>query len=636
MKATWFSSIRVQLGIAVLTVFIVLVGTLGYSLQELRLRQHDYLILNLTGKLRVLSQAMTEQARVYAEQAPDDYDKYNRDLATYWQGLQKQIALYDQIILALESRQIDADLVGATEHKAIYCTWDDQSRMQMGRSAEDWKVFKAGLDAKLGSDLNVPRLTWAAEYMAQHGDALIASSDRLSKAFQTMMEAKLNNIRYFQMAAAVAGVLIIMLILYGLQRLIINPLHQTVHGFDRVARGDFGYQVPVLVENEIGQMTYAFNRLTERLNSMFRLTDRISQGKKLDEMLRFVHEEFQGFVPVDWVGIFYSAPDGNYLSLERGFGSEEKLIKDGATFDMRSGALLTVSQQHSPVALPLSSGNGDLLEHQLLQSGLQAAVYLPLLKQGESFAAMVFASSDKDAYQATHIEFLANVASTMAHILDKTIVMERLVTSAVQGLAKLAESRDPETGDHLVRMALYSALLAEELGRDGPYVDLVTPAYVRDVYYFAPMHDIGKVGIRDDVLLKPGRLDPDERKEMERHPVIGAQALRQCEAQMTVLGHSMFQIGIEIAECHHEKFDGSGYPAGLVGQDIPLSARIVAVADVFDALTSKRPYKEAWTVEKTITVMQEDAGKHFDPAVIAAMTRTLPRFMEIYERLKHV
>jgi response regulator RpfG family c-di-GMP phosphodiesterase len=123
---------------------------------------------------------------------------------------------------------------------------------------------------------------------------------------------------------------------------------------------------------------------------------------------------------------------------------------------------------------------------------------------------------------------------------------------------------------------------------------------------------------------------------MERHPTIGGEVLRRCEAQMETLGHSMFQTGIEIAECHHEKFDGSGYPAGLKGQDIPLSARIVAAADVFDALTSKRPYKDAWPVEKALSVMQEDAGKHFDPDVIAAMQRSLPRMMEIYDRLKHV
>ncbi len=249
---------------------------------------------------------------------------------------------------------------------------------------------------------------------------------------------------------------------------------------------------------------------------------------------------------------------------------------------------------------------------------------------------MVFAARTAHAYTPQHREFLANIASQIGHILDKTLATEGLVVAAVEGLAKLAESRDPETGDHLVRMALYSAIVAEELGRDGPYREAINPAYVREVWRFAPMHDIGKVGIADSILLKPGRLDTEERKEMERHPVIGGEVLRRCEAQMKALGHSIFAIGIEIAECHHEKFDGSGYPAGLSGQAVPLSARIVAVADVFDALTSKRPYKEAWPVEKALSVLDEECGQHFDPEVVSAFHRALPRVLDVYARTKHV
>lgn len=136
--------------------------------------------------------------------------------------------------------------------------------------------------------------------------------------------------------------------------------------------------------------------------------------------------------------------------------------------------------------------------------------------------------------------------------------------------------------------------------------------------------------------LKPGRLDAAERQEMERHPTIGGEALRRCEAQMNLLGHSIFQVGIEIAECHHEKFDGTGYPAGLAGEDIPLVARIVAVADVFDALTSKRPYKDAWPVDKALTILDESAGTQFDPAIVAAFHRALPQVLEIYEKHRHV
>ncbi|MEQ1590583.1 MAG: HD domain-containing phosphohydrolase [Gallionella sp.] len=635
MTTSWLQSLRVQIGFALLAIFLVLAGTLTYTLFKLNLRQHDYLILNLTGQMRVISQTMVEQARYYRVQAAESYASGNHGLEIYAQDLQKQTTLFNQIVISLEDRQIAADLTPDPEHGKIICTWDDQSRLQMSKTAADWKQFKTGLDSQLGGHSEQSRLILAAKYIEERGNVLVQSSERLAQAFQYMMQAKLDEIRLFQWLAAGMGIILLGVVVYMIQRLVIRPLNITLEGFSQVANGNFKHRLPVLARNEIGQMTWAFNRLTERLNSMFRLTDRINQGKKLDEMLAFVYEELHSFVPLDWVGVFYASPDGSNLSLERHFSQRSMGLKEGDCFDIHLGGLAAISQ--TPLALSLSTADiaPNSLDEVLLNNGLNAAVYLLLPTQGSNRAVMVFAS-EVQAYEREHVEFLTNIAGTISHVLEKTVVMESLVASAVQGLAKLAESRDPETGDHLTRMALYSALVAEELARAGSYVHCITPAYVRDVYHFAPMHDIGKVGVPDGILLKPGKLNNEERKEMERHPTIGAEVLRRCEAQLKAQGHSMFQIGIEIAESHHEKFDGSGYPVGLKGQDIPLSARIVAVADVFDALTSKRPYKEAWTIEKAISVMQENSGTHFDPEVFAAMLRTLPRMMTIYNRLKHI
>lgn len=639
MSAPWYKSLRFHIGAGVLAIFLVLAATLGYTLYALKLRQHDYVILNLTGQLRVISLSLADQAHHYLMQAPDDYGKYNRDLGTYWQDMRKQRIRYDHIMAALQTRILDTDLTGLDgNHGAIYCDFDEHSRRQLSLAAGEWKRFSEGLDQALGANPNEPRLIWAAEFIDANGGALQQSSARLSDAFQRMMEDKLDHIRLFQWVAAAIGAMMMGIVLLVIQKTVINQLNRTMEGFSRVAHGDFGHQVRVDGENEIGRMAQAFNRLSERLNAMFRLADRINQGRKLDEMLHFVYEEFQGFVPLDWVGVFYTGPDGASLILERAFSVRMFAIREGMSFDARHGGLERLAVSSGPISMtfaPDYAAPGDRLDAALAQDGLCSAVYLPLLGQGESRAVMVFASAG-EAYQERHVEFLANIGAMVAHVLEKTVVMESLVAAAVQGLAKLAESRDPETGDHLVRMALYSALVAEELGKAGPYMARITPAYVRDVFHFAPMHDIGKVGIRDDVLLKPGRLDADERKEMERHPVIGGEVLRRSEAQLQALGHSMFRVGIEIAEGHHERFDGSGYPAGAKGQDIPLSARIVAVADVFDALTSKRPYKDAWPVEKALSAIRQDAGTHFDPDVVAAMERVLPRMLEIYDRLKHV
>jgi len=178
-------------------------------------------------------------------------------------------------------------------------------------------------------------------------------------------------------------------------------------------------------------------------------------------------------------------------------------------------------------------------------------------------------------------------------------------------LAKAAEFRDPETGGHILRMARYSQLVARQLGLSEEDCSLLLHA--------APMHDVGKLGIPDGILLKPGKLDEEEFKIMTQHAEIGHSILQGSSSRL-------IQVAAEIAATHHEKFDGSGYPAGLAGEDIPLFGRIVAVADVFDALTSVRPYKKAWPVEKARDLLQENAGSHFDPRIVAAF---LARWDEI-------
>jgi len=184
-------------------------------------------------------------------------------------------------------------------------------------------------------------------------------------------------------------------------------------------------------------------------------------------------------------------------------------------------------------------------------------------------------------------------------------------------LCKAAEYRDPETGAHILRMAHYSQLIARGLGLSVSDQDLLLEA--------APMHDIGKVGIADKILLKPGRLDAEEFEVMKQHAIYGYELLHGSSSRV-------LQAGAEIARGHHEKFDGSGYPGGIVGSDIPIFSRIVAVADVFDALTSERPYKKAWTLEAAVDFLVQGSGSHFDPQCVQAFLNAWDDVMEIRGR----
>lgn len=201
-----------------------------------------------------------------------------------------------------------------------------------------------------------------------------------------------------------------------------------------------------------------------------------------------------------------------------------------------------------------------------------------------------------------HALMLANRADELADAVRRaTANIHERERETVTRLAKAAEFRDPETGSHIHRMAHFSAMIGRELGLDHATCDMLLAA--------APMHDVGKLGTPDAILLKPGRLTPDEFEIMKRHASIGHEILKDSASPV-------LRMAAEIALTHHEKFDGSGYPGGLAGEGIPLIGRIVAVADVFDALTSARPYKRAWTLEDARGFLEQGRGAHFDPACV--------------------
>jgi putative two-component system response regulator len=200
--------------------------------------------------------------------------------------------------------------------------------------------------------------------------------------------------------------------------------------------------------------------------------------------------------------------------------------------------------------------------------------------------------------------------------------------AAIFAMSKLAESKDPETGAHLERMREYSRVLSGHLSNKSPrHKGVVDDAFVDTIYSASPLHDIGKVGVADHILLKPGKLDPDEWVVMKTHSTIGAETLRAVHEHHP--GNDFILMGIDIAECHHEKWDGTGYPNGLAGEQIPLSARIVALGDVYDALTSKRCYKDAFSHERSRDIILEGRGSHFDPAVVDAFLETEGEFVRI-------
>ena len=289
---------------------------------------------------------------------------------------------------------------------------------------------------------------------------------------------------------------------------------------------------------------------------------------------------------IDWHTIAKQLPVGH--------SSQLVVVSDSATTSERARAL--------------EVGAEDYLVKPLNPADLQSRVELNLrLRERREKEASLQRQIDLDSDELA--------AGNWARI-DQTIALQDV---AVFTLAKVAESRDNETGQHISRMREYSQILARELQRGGAYADEIDGTFLADFYRSSPLHDIGKVGIPDSILLKPGRLTPDEFDDMKRHTTIGGNILH--EAVMGLEGGGFLSMAVMIAQFHHERWDGGGYPAGLIGDEIPLAARIVSVADVYDALTSERPYKKAWSNLDAKQAIDDAAGTQFDPVVVAAFNR---------------
>ncbi len=250
--------------------------------------------------------------------------------------------------------------------------------------------------------------------------------------------------------------------------------------------------------------------------------------------------------------------------------------------------------------------------------------------------ALQMSANDFLSKPVNRVELLARVNNMLAmrrsqrsmsekidHLSEAVVEQARQSSTLAQNsmalLARAAGYRDPETGEHLVRMSNYTKIIAAHLGLDTQEQELLLSA--------APMHDIGKMGIPDHILLKPGRLDPDELTIMREHAHIGANILQDSPSPL-------LQAAAEIARTHHEKWDGSGYPNGLKGAEIPLHGRIVAVADVFDALTSTRPYKKGWSLEDASGFLRDNTGSHFDPRCVEAFFAGWDEVLDIFHRYR--
>ena len=434
-------------------------------------------------------------------------------------------------------------------------------------------------------------------------------------------------------------IVMIIVLLYVLVKKVIIPIGDLSKAMEKMAEGDIGYQFNVDAESEIGQMQKNFNVLSRKLLSTYNLIEKINRGQSFDDTFEYVFKSFKEFIPYNRIGMALIDEKGEEIRAEIARSDSSNIrLSNGYAIPVKQTSLMSVMETGQPRIINDLKAYLKQYPHSestklIVEEGVRSNLTLPLKVNDKCIGIIFFSSHRKNSYNHSHVNFLSRLADHLAVSFEKSILVEDLVLAAITGFANLAESRDNDTGKHIERMRDYSVVIARHLSLNPKYADIVTREYIRKIYNFSPLHDIGKVGIRDDILLKPGKLLPEEFEIMKKHTLIGAKTLKKAEKTLKNKSRSLFKTGIEIALYHHEKYNGTGYPSGLAGDDIPLSARIVSVADVFDALTSKRPYKEPFLLEQSFKVIADERNKSFDPDVVDAFLQGKDEIMEIYRSL---
>ena len=629
--------------ILIAAVLLILIAVVVLYKYNTRREYEDKSILNIFGKQRIYTQMMGKDANrlYYLVKEKNQVNigeaevQINKEIASLRINLQEErdrfasnLEAFHNYHIYINGRKlyIDAEVINQSEYlKQIDVLWEE---------------FDFAIHEIIEAD-NTQEIINGARFINNNNLLLLSLSDSL---FQQVQDSTIKaDRRYEHLAYTLIGlqVFIIIVSLIGLSNYLFRPYYQLYTGLSDIGLTNVTTRNNIPTRRNVKPMVDEVNGIFLKITNLISLIENMNNNNSFMEILTYINKTFSTFIPFNYIGIALMSNDKKMIKASYGVtdgsvtGLTEKLMGLGwylneTSLDqvLESGEARIINdlEQYCEGA-PLKLYNKMLLEF-----GIRASIALPLKVNKEPVGMIFFSSINKNVYTKEHSNFLGTLANSIAISLNQNIITKDIIFSSILALAKLSEARDEDTGEHMERMAKYSRLISKLLYENELYTDIITLEYIDKIYEFSPLHDIGKVGIMDDILLKPGKLTEKEFIEMKRHAQFGGQVLRTADKKLHDKGKSLFGIGIEIAEAHHEKWDGSGYPFGKKGEEIPLSARIVAVADVFDALTSKRPYKEAFSLEDSFRIIEEGKGKHFDPTIVDVVLQNRDQVENLYRK----
>ncbi|ERI95376.1 HD domain protein [Clostridiales bacterium oral taxon 876 str. F0540] len=618
--------------LAIISVFVLVFININKS-------NNDSMITNILGRQRMLTQMMSKDVgRIYElttiknENLYDKGDETNIEekLLKINKELGEAKDEYDKTLGTVEKGYINAGSTKINFKGAL-----PKLNPILIEHQKVWDIYKNSIDSVLRENHNSNNYLQSIKYINENNEVLLNYSDTILNQVLNYNNKKTLSIYYTLLFFIIAVLILLIVFIRRAYHDLLLPIRQLSKGVSnlRVDRNS--------VENT--EVFYEVRQVFNELNSLVGLIENLNKNIPFKDTLNYIFNSFSAYIPYTYIGVALIEDNGSSIKAsyaatgkyhenlpKRVLGGKVSLSETSLRHVVDSGEERIIDDLEEYVkGKPIKEYNKILLEE-----GIRSSITFPLKSNDKVIGIIFFSSKDKNVYKTEHIRFLKTLANSIVLSLEKDILMQDMVISSTLALAKLTEERDSDTGEHLNRMQTYAKMMAKFLSQEEKYKNIIDRDYIDDIERFAPLHDVGKVAIRDEILLKPGKLTYEEFETMKTHTTYGARVLSMADENLKKHGRSLFKLAIEIAEGHHEKWDGSGYPYGKKGEEIPLSARIVAISDVFDALTSKRPYKEPFTFEESINIIKDGYGKHFDPHIIDVFIKNIEAFQNVYEGFK--
>lgn len=432
-------SLKFQIAAALLLILALFVTIFMISMAALEEQRTFNTLHSTTARLQHSAKGLVGLAANYSSNAPQDEPAYQRDIKLYYAEIRKQIDLFDEITGAFMSGILTPSLTNQSSELVL--DLDPPVQMAISAVEDEWSYFRGGLEAALGMESKGPRLREAANYITANHLPLVESIDVLRAQIQRLASSRLDRVNQIYWIALVTVVVVTLGILAWFMIVILRPLGSAVRGFNTVAQGDFGFQVPLPATNELASLTSSFNQLSSRLHAIFQLIDKIQQGSDLDITLCFVAEQFPSLLPLEWVGALFVAGDGNTIVLEKSYRDGQPELAPRRRFKLKKTLLLKALESEQPLHIPdmkrtAENHPGYQFLNYLVKNGLRDAIFLPISEQSPIPGVLAFATSQPESYTPEHLELLANIAKLVTHSFGRTVnLAEHSRLAAIGGFA---------------------------------------------------------------------------------------------------------------------------------------------------------------------------------------------------------